>query len=68
MRIAAGPRSVVAQAFPEVPRLGSREEPLVVVELGFKAQQAIQAGRDTAFVMSLADEEDVGQFADPLGG
>lgn len=68
MRCDAGPRSVIAEAIPEVPSCGSCEEAQVVIELGFVAQQAIKTSGDAPFVMCLIDEEDVGQFADPLGG
>ena len=68
MRHAAGPRSVIAETVPELPSDGSREESLVVVELGFVAQQAIETGGDAALLMGLIDEENIGQPADPVGG
>ena len=39
-----------------------------MVELSFKAQQAIEAGGDAALVMGFIDEQDIGQLADPVGG
>ena len=39
-----------------------------MVELSFKAQEAIETGGDAALVMGFIDEQDIGQLADPVGG
>ena len=68
VRRAAGPRSVIAETVPELPCGGSREESLIVVELSFVAQQAIETGGDAALVMGFIDEQVIDQLADPIGG
>ena len=58
---------MIAETVPKLPGDGSREESLIVVELSFVAQQAVETGGDAALVMGLTDEENIGQLADPLG-
>ena len=59
---------MIAETVPKFPGDGSRKESLIVVELSFKAQQAIETGGDAALVMGFIDEQDIDQLADPIGG